>query len=203
MTMFLWNILLAVIWGMASGVFTVPNLMFGFVVGYFILRYSQEFLGPSSYFIKVRQVLLFVTRYIWELFLANFRVAYDVLIPGALPKQRRVKQRLVRGAAPLSRPPLGRNGDLSSYPNNIRAPLSETDYICPGVVAIPLDVTTDIEITLLACLITLTPGSVSLDLSQDRRTLFVHAMYIDNQDVEAYRRSVKDGLERRILELLR
>jgi len=52
-------------------------------------------------------------------------------------------------------------------------------------------------------LITLTPGSVSLDLSEDRRVLYVHAMYIDGGDVEAYRRSVKEGLERRVLELLR
>jgi hypothetical protein len=33
--------------------------------------------------------------------------------------------------------------------------------------------------------------------------LYVHAMYIDGGDVEAYRRSVKEGLERRVLELLR
>ncbi len=196
--MFLWNILLAIVWGMASGVFTVPNLIFGFLLGYFILRYSQLFLGPSTYFLKVRQVVLFVARYIWELFLANFRVAYDVLIPGAVPKQR-----LVKRGGPLPPSPLRRNGNLSPYSGDVRAPLAESDYICPGVVAVPLDAKTDIEITLLACLITLTPGSVSLDLSEDRKTLFVHAMYIDNQDVEAYRRSIKEGLERRVLELLR
>jgi multicomponent Na+:H+ antiporter subunit E len=75
--------------------------------------------------------------------------------------------------------------------------------VCPGVVAIPLDARTDAEITMLANLITLTPGSVSLDLSDDKRFLYVHAMYIDGGDVEAYRRSVKEGLERRVLELLR
>ena len=73
----------------------------------------------------------------------------------------------------------------------------------PGVVAIPLDARTDVEITLLANLITLTPGSVSLDLSEDRRVLYVHAMYIVGGDVDAYRRAVKEGLERRVLELLR
>jgi multicomponent Na+:H+ antiporter subunit E len=87
--------------------------------------------------------------------------------------------------------------------SSIRAPLAAESYVCPGVVAIPLDARTDVEIALLANLITLTPGSVTLDLSEDRRVLYVHAMYIDGGDVEAYVRSVKEGLERRVLELLR
>lgn len=71
----------------------------------------------------------------------------------------------------------------------------------PGVVAIPLAAKTDAEITLLANLITLTPGTLSLDISPDRRTLFVHVMYL--KDIDAFRRRIKDGLERRVLELLR
>ena len=73
----------------------------------------------------------------------------------------------------------------------------------PGVIAVPLDAKTDAEITLLANLITLTPGSVSLDLSPDRSVLYVHVMYIDNGDVEEARRRIKDDLERRVLEVLR
>ena len=60
---------------------------------------------------------------------------------------------------------------------------------------------TDLEITLLANLITVTPGSFSLDVSDDRSVLYVHAMYVD--DPEALRREIKDGFERRVLELLR
>jgi multicomponent Na+:H+ antiporter subunit E len=71
----------------------------------------------------------------------------------------------------------------------------------PGVVAIPLDVETDAEITLLANLVTLTPGTLSLDISTDRRFLYLHAMYIN--DPESLRREIKDGFERRVLELLR
>jgi len=73
--------------------------------------------------------------------------------------------------------------------------------IRPGVVAIPLDVKTDAEITMLANLITLTPGTLSLDVSVDRRVLYIHAMYID--DPEALRRQIKQGFERRIIEVLR
>jgi multicomponent Na+:H+ antiporter subunit E len=70
-----------------------------------------------------------------------------------------------------------------------------------AIVAVPLDAETDAEITVLANLITLTPGSISVDLSDDRRTLYVHGMFVD--DPEAFRREIKDGFERRVLELLR
>lgn len=71
----------------------------------------------------------------------------------------------------------------------------------PGVVGIPLDAQTDLEITLLANIISLTPGTLSLDVSADRKTLYIHAMYVLNPD--DLRREIKDGLERRLLELLR
>lgn len=71
----------------------------------------------------------------------------------------------------------------------------------PGILAVPLAAESDTEITLLANLVSLTPGSLSLDVSEDRRTLFVHVMFLD--DPEAIRRDIKQGFERRVLELLR
>lgn len=71
----------------------------------------------------------------------------------------------------------------------------------PGIVAIPLDARTDAEITILANLITLTPGTTSLDLSVDRRVLYVHAMNVS--DADALRHEIKSGFERRVLELTR
>lgn len=71
----------------------------------------------------------------------------------------------------------------------------------PGVVGIPIDAETDLEITLLANVISLTPGTLSLDVSEDRKTLYIHAMYVVNPD--DLRKEIKDGLERRLLELLR
>lgn len=70
----------------------------------------------------------------------------------------------------------------------------------PGIVAVPLDVTRDTEILLLAMLINLTPGSVALDVSEDRRVMYVHVMYIDSP--EAARSEIKDGFERRVRQLL-
>jgi multicomponent Na+:H+ antiporter subunit E len=71
----------------------------------------------------------------------------------------------------------------------------------PGIVAIPLDVTTDAEITLLANLITLTPGTLSMDVSDDRSTLYVHAMFAD--DPQALRDGIKQQFERLVMEALR
>jgi multicomponent Na+:H+ antiporter subunit E len=71
----------------------------------------------------------------------------------------------------------------------------------PAVVAVPLDAQTDAEITLLANLITMTPGSLAIDVSDDRSVIYVHSMFVD--DPEAFRRTIKDDFERRVLELLR
>jgi multicomponent Na+:H+ antiporter subunit E len=71
----------------------------------------------------------------------------------------------------------------------------------PGVVAVPLDASSDAEITLLANLITMTPGSLSVDVSDDRSVIYVHSMFIG--DPEEFCRTIKDDFERRVLELLR
>ena len=103
------------------------------------------------------QVLNLALFFIWELILANLRVAYDVVTPG--------------------------------------------HHMQPGVIGIPLAARTDLEITVLSSMISLTPGTLSLDVSADRKMLYIHAMYLD--DVEAARRKIKDGFERRVLEVLR
>jgi multicomponent Na+:H+ antiporter subunit E len=74
-------------------------------------------------------------------------------------------------------------------------------HMRPGIIALPLDAITDVEITLLANLIALTPGSLSLEVSADHSVLYVHAMYID--DIAAYQRHIKESFERRVLEVTR
>jgi multicomponent Na+:H+ antiporter subunit E len=68
----------------------------------------------------------------------------------------------------------------------------------PGIFAYPLRVTRDFEITMLANLITLTPGTLSVDVSNDRRTLYVHA--IDCSDPERIRQDIAGGFEQKIIE---
>ena len=80
-----------------------------------------------------------------------------------------------------------------------RAVLSPNMKLNPGIVAIPLDVKSDEGITTLANLITLTPGTVTLDISSDRKTLYIHAFEVT--DAEALRRDTKAAYERRVQEL--
>ncbi len=79
--------------------------------------------------------------------------------------------------------------------------LTPTHHMKPGVIGIPIEAKTDLEITALANLITMTPGTLSLDISPDRKTLYVHAMYI--HDPEELRREIKENFEPRVLALLR
>lgn len=81
--------------------------------------------------------------------------------------------------------------------------LTPTSHLNPAIIAIPLDAESDREIVTLAVLITLTPGTLSLRVSDDRRTLYVHEMYVDNSDVDEARRKIKEGYERRVLLLSR
>ncbi len=161
MSALLWNFLMAIIWVALTEQFTPGNLMIGFGLGYLILAFAQLIMGKekgkSNYVSKVRQVFGFALYFLWELVLANLRVAYDVVTPA--------------------------------------------HHMRPGVIAIPLDAQTDAEITTLANFITLTPGTLSLDVSEDRKVLYIHAMYI--HDREALRREIKSGLERRVLEVMR
>ena len=80
--------------------------------------------------------------------------------------------------------------------------LTPTHHMRPGVLAVSLDARTAVEITLLANLVSLTPGTLSLDVSPDRRVLYLHVMYLD-ADPDVTRRGIKVRLERRVLELLR
>lgn len=79
--------------------------------------------------------------------------------------------------------------------------LSPDMRLRPGIFAFPLTATSDFEITLLANLITLTPGTLSVDVSPDRRTLYVHAL--DCSDPQATTRAIAEGFERRIMEAFR
>ena len=73
-------------------------------------------------------------------------------------------------------------------------------HMKPGIIALPLDATEDGQILLLSMLINTTPGSVALDVSPDRKTMYVHVMYMDTPD--AARDELKHGFERRVLGVL-
>jgi multicomponent Na+:H+ antiporter subunit E len=66
-------------------------------------------------------------------------------------------------------------------------------------VIMPLDVRSEFGIMLTANLISLTPGTLSVDVAADRRTLLIHAMFAD--DPAGVVKGLKDGIERRVLEV--
>jgi len=78
--------------------------------------------------------------------------------------------------------------------------VTPANYMKPGVVSYSLEARTDLEITLLMNLISLTPGTLSLDVSFDRKTLYIHAMYLDN--IKEFKNQMRK-FECKLLEVLR
>jgi multicomponent Na+:H+ antiporter subunit E len=67
-----------------------------------------------------------------------------------------------------------------------------------GIIKYPLDVTTDREITALSNLITLTPGTMTLDVSRDRSHLYVHTMNVETEGGEEVIADIKGTLEKHV-----
>jgi multicomponent Na+:H+ antiporter subunit E len=64
----------------------------------------------------------------------------------------------------------------------LRVVLSPRQRVRSGVIAVPTELTNDVALTLLANMITLTPGTLTLDISEDRRYLFVHTLNLDDPE---------------------
>ena len=67
-----------------------------------------------------------------------------------------------------------------------------------AIVAVPLDLQSDAGITLLANMITLTPGTTSLHVSADKALLYVHVMNVSDESVQ----QIKSGFERSVMKVL-
>lgn len=74
-------------------------------------------------------------------------------------------------------------------------------HMKPGIVKIELEAKTDLEITLLSNLISLTPGTLVIDVSDDRKVMYVHGMYLE--DKAKFIESIKIGLEKPLLNIMR
>lgn len=69
----------------------------------------------------------------------------------------------------------------------------------PGIIAVRTKLETELEISLLAALISLTPGTIAMDFSDDNKTLYIHA--IDVEDEDEFRDDIHNSFERAILEV--
>lgn len=157
MTLFVVNIVLALVWVIVTATFTLANLLFGFALAAITLYLIREQAGSGGYLSRLGKIVSLLGFLIWEIMASALRVA--------------------------------------------RAVLDTRGELKPGVFAYRLMVDRDHEIALLASLVGLTPGSVVLDISEDRTTLFIHAFDCSDPDLE--RRKIAEGFERRILEALR
>ncbi len=144
-------------WLLFTGVYSMPNFIEGAIVSGVIVFITRVVKPFHLIIIRILRLIGFFFFFLYELVLANLKIAWDIITP---------RHRMT-----------------------------------PGIVAVPLDANTDFEITLLSILITLTPGTLSLDISDDRKLLFVHVMYLDSP--ESVIKEIKTGFERRILEILR
>lgn len=73
--------------------------------------------------------------------------------------------------------------------------------LSPAIIAFPLTVKSEAEITLLANLITLTPGTLTIDVAADHGCLYVHALTLPSR--QALIEAIATGLEKRVIEVFR
>ncbi len=154
---FLMNLLLAAIWVALTGELLFQNLMFGFVLGFFLLWLMNRNETERKYFRQLPRIMNFVLYFFYEIIKANLQVAYDVMTPRYFMK--------------------------------------------PGIVKYPTNAKTDFEVTLLSTVISLTPGTLIIDISDDKKVLYIHVMYLKDKD--RFIEQIKNGFERRLLNIMR
>lgn len=161
------NFFLALTWMTLQRSFTLVDFFVGFLFGFLIIALTQRTLREQF------------------LDTAQFQRMEDV---GNYP---------ARAWYALSLAIFGLVSIIKSNIDVAKVVLSPKLKLNPGIVAIPLDIKSEFGITLLANLITLTPGTVTMDISTDRKTIYVHC--IDLPDPEALRDDIKMNFERRIM----
>jgi multicomponent Na+:H+ antiporter subunit E len=167
--MLLLNIVLAVIWMALQSSFTLIDLLVGFGLGFLVLGLTER--------VIVDQLI-------------------DLRQRGGVSQRRGYVRQTIRVIDFIG---FGLWEILKANIGVAKIVLNPRRSFQPGIVAVPLEIQSDLGITVLANLITLTPGTVTLDISSDRRTIYMHVM--DVGDVDALRESTK-AYERRVMELL-
>lgn len=151
------NLLLAGLWAVLTGTFTLASLASGYVLGFAALWVLRPLMGvPPGYFSRVLYWFKLVVLFHYELIVSSVEVLWDVVTPSHRSR--------------------------------------------PAVIDVPLDVSSDAGVLLVTNLISLTPGTLALDVSPDRSTLRVHAMFGDDPD--AVRAQLKGGMERWVRDAL-
>jgi multicomponent K+:H+ antiporter subunit E len=83
--------------------------------------------------------------------------------------------------------------------NVARLILGRSDKLQPGFFKLELRLQSPVGISMLSNTISLTPGTVSCDLSDDRRFLLIHALHIE--DIDVIISDIKTRFEQPLLEI--
>ena len=76
-----WIVALAVLWASLNGQLTGASLVAGFVVGSLVLLTMARGLDLPLPLARTRHLVGLLLFFLWELLLANLRVAWDVVTP--------------------------------------------------------------------------------------------------------------------------
>ncbi len=161
MSLFLLNILLAVIWMFLFGSFDLYTLLAGLVIGFILLALVSKMILAQTYGGRLARLLSFTGYFVKILIKSNWVVAKVVIRPGRIT-------------------------GIHFHPRLVR-------YDVEGM--------NDIQITTLATLITLTPGTLSMDVSPDKKFLYVHCMFgLDRDAAIADLDELRDRMMREVFQ---
>ena len=150
------SLLLVVVWCLLANALSLNTLVLAVILGIVVPIVTAPYWPARPPTPKVFRLTLYVVLVIWDIAVANVKVAFLVL-----------------------------------FRSNAR--------MRPEWLVVPLELKTPEAITMLAGTITLTPGTVSTDLSDDGHYLLVHAL--DSADPAADVEAIKDRYERRLKEI--
>ncbi|EOZ98465.1 Na(+) H(+) antiporter subunit E [Indibacter alkaliphilus LW1] len=156
-SLFLSNILLALVWVFATGTLTQENFLFGFLIAFGILWLITINRTEIKYFSFVPKILWFFLFVLSKIIAANLQT--------------------------------------------VKESLYKKDDLSPAIIKVPLAAKSDLEITFLANLICLTPGTMVLDVSDDKKAMYVHSLHCEDRDT--FIKEIKTEFEQRLLDLMR
>ncbi len=137
-TLFLINILLAVLWCFTWGVFDFYTFATGFFFSYLLVSLCSRSLALEGYGRKAFELVRFTLYFTRILIVANIQIAIEILTP--------------------------------------------THNVKPRIVRFDVEGLTSAQQAVLVSIINMTPGTLVLDISRDRRTFYVHCMYAEDRD---------------------
>lgn len=156
-SMFLNNLLLAIIWVLATGALTEENFIFGFLISFGILYIITINREDRKYFTMLPKLLSFILFMSWEIIKSNLLT--------------------------------------------VKESLYAKSKLNPAMVKVPLTVESDFEISILATMVSVTPGTLVMDISDDKKVMYVHVMHL--VDKQGFINEVKNKFEKRLLEIMR